>query len=154
NSGMSFDDREALRARLAQLEKQLTAKNQEIEQLKTSVRASEVAETPVAISEFEDTLRRLVQRIAMILQAEKCVIMILDKDSGELVARTPAYGMSDGDVRSLRVKVTEGITGEVFRSERPAIFHDALHDERTVKENVAFLHINNGAIVPIIVEKR
>src|SRR5689334_20921276 len=95
NSSMSFDDLEALRARLAQLEQQLAAKNQEIAQLQKSARASEVAETPVAISEFEDTLKRLVQRIAMILQAEKCVIMVLDKDSGELVARNPAYGMSE-----------------------------------------------------------
>ena len=151
---MSFDDREALRARLAQLEQQVAAKDREIEQLKKTARASEVAETPVAISEFEDTLKRLVQRIAMILQAEKCVIMVLDKDSGELVARNPAYGMSEGDVRSLRVKVTDGIAGEVFRSERPSIFHDALHDPRTVKESVAYLHINNGVVVPIIVEKR
>src|SRR5437016_7513107 len=148
---MSFDDREALRARLAQLERQMAAKNQEIAQLQKSVRASEVAETPVAISEFEDTLKRLVQRIAMILQADKCVIMVLDKDSGELVAQSPAYGMSEGDVRMLRVRVTDGIAGEVFRSERPAIFHDALHDARTLKENVALLHINNGVIVPIIV---
>src|ERR1700737_1385035 len=108
---MTFDDREALRARLSKLEEQLAAKNQEIAQLQKSVRASEVAEPPVAISEFEDPLNPLVQRIAMILQADKCVIMILDKDSGDLVARPPAYGMSDGDVRMLRVKVTEGIAG-------------------------------------------
>jgi signal transduction histidine kinase len=151
---MSLDDREALRARLSQLEEQLAAKNQEIVQLQKNARASEVAETPVAVSEFEDTLKRLVQRIAMILQAEKCAIMIVDKDSGDLVARTPAFGMSETDVHMLRVKVTEGIAGEVFRTERPAIFHDAVSDPRTVKEHVAILHINNGVVVPIVVEKR
>src|SRR5258708_24458618 len=151
---MSFDDREVLRARLAQLEQQIVAKNQEIAQLQKNVRASEVAETPVAVSEFEDTLKRLVQRIAMILQAEKCAIMILDKESGDLVARTPAFGMSDCDVHMLRVKVPEGIAGEVYRSEHPAIFHDAINDPRTINEHVAILHINNGVVVPIVVEKR
>src|SRR5438067_13896183 len=112
NTSMSFDDREALRARLTQLEQQLVAKNQEIAQLQKSVRASEVAETPVAISEFEDTLKRLVQRIAMILQADKCVIMVLDKDSGELVAQSQAYGTSGGDVRMLRVRVTARVAGK------------------------------------------
>src|SRR5258708_2575862 len=151
---MSLDDREALRARLAQLEEQLAAKNQEIAQLQKNVRASEVADTPVAVSEFEDTLKRLVQRIAMILQAEKCAIMILDKESGDLVARTPAFGMSESDVHMLRVKVTEGIAGEVYRTEHPAIFHNAVSDPRTINEHVAILHINNGVVVPIVVEKR
>src|SRR5262245_42874909 len=151
---MSFDEREELRARLSHLEQELAAKNQEIARLQRGLKASEVTETPVAISEFEDTLKRLVQRIAMILQAEKCVIMILDKESGDLVGRTPAYGMSDADIKMLRVKVTHGVAGEVYRTERPAIFHDAVGDPRTVKENVALLHIKNGVSVPLIVEKR
>ncbi len=151
---MSFDEREELRARLSQLEQELAAKNQEIARLQRGLKASEVTETPVALSEFEDTLKRLVQRIAMILQAEKCVIMILDKESGDLVGRSPAYGMSDSDIKVLRVKVNHGIAGEVYRTERPAIFHDAVNDPRTVKENVAYLHIRNGVTVPLVVEKR
>src|SRR2546423_11624955 len=91
---MTFDDREALQARISQLERELAVKNQEITQLR---KTSEGVDTPVALNEFEDTLRRLVQRIAMILQAEKCVILILDKDSGDLVARAPAYGMTEAD---------------------------------------------------------
>jgi len=172
---MSFDDLASLQARLAQLERNIAArnaeiarlqvrvaqleqdiaaKNEEIARLQRGLKASEVAEPPVGVTEFQDTLKRLVQRIAMILQAEKCVIMILDRETGELVARPPAFGMGDNDVRMLRVRVTEGIAGEVFRTEKPAVFNDALHDPRTVKENVALLHIRNGVTVPLVVERR
>ncbi len=151
---MTFDDREALRLRISQLEQELANRNQEIARLQRGIKASEVTETQVGITEFEDTLKRLVQRVSMILQAEKCVIMILDKEKGELVGRAPAFGMSENDLHMLRVKSNSGLVGEVFRTERPAIFHDAVNDPRTIKENVALLHIRNGVIVPLIVEKR
>src|SRR5207253_2588267 len=107
-------------------------------------KASEVADAPVAISEFEDTLKRLVQRVAMILQAEKCAILTRDKDTGDLIARSPAFGISDDDIKQFRVKADQGIVGQVFRSEQPAIFHDAASDPRTVKELGQKLRIQNG----------
>src|SRR5438552_18834622 len=151
---MTQDDRGDLRARTSQLEKQLAAANQKIAQLQRDRTASEVADGAVGITEFEDTLKRLVQRVAMILQAEKCAIMIRDRESGELIARNPAFGMTDADVQSLRIKIDEGVAGDVFRTEEPAIFHDALNDPRTVKSHVGRLNIRNGVVVPLVVEKR
>lgn len=154
-------DNDGLRSRVGELQQELASKNhdialktEEIARLQRGLRASEVAEAPVSLSEFEDTLKRLVQRVAMILQAEKCAIMVLDRESGELVGRNPAYGISDADIKVFRVKITAGVTGEVYRTEHPIIFHDAVSDPRTVKENVAFLHIKNGVVVPLTVERR
>jgi len=151
---MTHDTLAALQARVQQLEKELAAARAEIIRLQQGIKASEVTEGQISITEFEETLKRLVNRVAMILQAEKCVIMILDKESGELVARAPAYGISADDLRLLRVKVAEGVVGEVFRTERPAIVSDALHDPRTAPENLARLNIRNGVIVPLVVERR
>ncbi len=151
---MSQSDINALQARVSELERELAVKRGEILRLQQGIKASEVTEGQISITEFEETLKRLVQRVAMILQAEKCVIMILDKETGELVARAPAYGISANDLKMLRVKVTQGVAGEVFRSERPAIIVDAVRDPRTVKENVALLHIRNGVTVPLVVERR
>src|SRR5437763_12117726 len=139
------DETESLREQITQLEREVAAKNQEITQLR---RTTEVAETPVALNEFEDTLKRLVQRIAMILQAEKCAVMILDKETGELVAKGPAFGMTDRDIRMLRVRTSHGIAGEVFRSETPVIFNDASSDPRALRDHVEQLKIRNGVIVP------
>jgi two-component system phosphate regulon sensor histidine kinase PhoR len=144
----------SIRERLQAREAEVATKNQEIARLQRAQKAAEVGEPPVGVTEFEDTLRRLVQRVAMILQAEKCAIMIVDRDSGELIGRPPAYGIGEGDLQYLRSKVDEGVSGEVFRTEKPIIVHDAASDERTVNENVAYLHIRNGVYVPLIVERR
>src|SRR5579862_7684053 len=110
---------EALRARSETLRHELVAeqrKSAELDRARAGVAAVEVAELPSAISEFEETLRRLVQRTAMFVQAEKCVIMVLDRDTGDLIARSPAWGMSEDDVHGFRVHPDQGVSGAVFRS--------------------------------------
>ncbi|MCL5283202.1 MAG: ATP-binding protein [Armatimonadetes bacterium] len=151
---MNDENTQNLRTRIAQLEAELAEKNRMVARLERDSRAAEMTEAPIAVSEFEETLKRMVQRIAMILQAEKCVIMILDKESGEPSSRTSSYGMSDKELKLFRVPITQGIAGEVFRTGNPAIFHDALSDPRTIKENVALLHIRNGVAVPLVIEHR
>src|SRR5687767_14847787 len=151
---MSFDDAEALRARIAQLETELRAKTEEIERLQRAQRAAEAAEGAVAVGEYEDTLKRLVQRIAMILQAEKCAILIRERDTGDLVGQTPAFGIQEEDLRAFRVKAGQGVAGEVFRSESPTIIEDAVNDPRAVKSIMQRLRIRNGVVVPLVVEKR
>ncbi len=124
-------------------------------ELESKVRsASESAEPPAPITELEETLKRLVMRIAMILQAEKCVFMLFDRDESCLVATRPALGLTEEEVRRFRVPVDQGISGQVFRESKPEILYDAINDPRTLKENVALLNIRNGCCVPLIVEKR
>ncbi|MBS1713278.1 MAG: GAF domain-containing protein [Armatimonadetes bacterium] len=106
------------------------------------------------IQEGDITLRRLVQRVAMILQAEKIVIMFYDRESGELIAIPPAYGVEDSKLELFKVRATQGVSGEVFRSGEPQIFHDATTDARTKKDMVAIMHVQNGISVPLIIEKR
>ncbi len=107
-----------------------------------------------SIQEGDMTLRRLVQRIAMILQAEKIVIMFYETETGELMAIPPAYGVDDERLSHFRVRATQGISGEVFRDGTPAIFHDATGDQRTRKDLVSLLHVHNGITVPLVIEKR
>ncbi len=106
------------------------------------------------LSEADATLRRLVQRIAMILQAEKVAIMFYDREGGELVGIPPAFGIDEEHLRVFRIRATEGISGEVFRESMPIIFQDAVHDARTAKENFGLLGVNNGVTVPLVIEKR
>src|SRR5438132_14419469 len=94
--------------RYKKLEQELASARQEIARLQRANKASEVAETPVGPAEFEETLKRLVQRVAMILQAEKCAIMILDKENNALVAKNPAFGFHENDILSLRFDADKG----------------------------------------------
>jgi len=106
------------------------------------------------IQEGDVTLRRLVQRIAMILQAEKIVIMFFDRERGELLAIPPAFGVEEDRLDLFRVRATHGVSGQVFREGEPVIFHDATSDPRTKKDMVSLMHVHNGITVPLVIEKR
>jgi len=102
----------------------------------------------------DQTLRRLVQRIAMILQAEKIVIMFYDRERAELIGIEPGFGVDEDRLPMFRVRATQGISGEVFREGNPVIFHDATTDPRTKKDPFGILNVLNGITVPLVIEKR
>ncbi len=139
-------------ARIKQLEEQALNKQSAIPSAPRPSVESGVDVTP--ISESDATLRRLVQRIAMILQAEKIVIMFYDREKGELIGIPPAYGVDEAQLNIFRVRATQGISGQVFRDSEPAIFHDAASDPRTQKDPFGLLHVQNGVSVPLVIEKR
>lgn len=155
-------DAKSLRSRIDELEKLLSEKEiavsaleQANKRLEDRIKESE-SQGPGATSltELEEMIKRLMVRTSMLLQGEKCVFMLYDEDDGELVAAKPALGFNDAEIKAFRVPATSGISGEVFREQKPVILYDAVNDPRTIRENVALLKINNGVCVPLIVEKR
>lgn len=106
------------------------------------------------INEADATLRRLVQRISMILQSEKIVIMFHDREAGDLHGIPPAFGVDEDRLAMFRVRATQGISGMVFREMEPAIFHDVNTDPRCKQDPFGILNVHNGITVPLIIEKR
>jgi signal transduction histidine kinase len=139
--------REALREELQQLRAR-------VRQLERELSDMEYPSVPTSRPALEKTLDHLLQKVTMILRAEKCCIMVYDSESNELAAQLPAVGLNEEQVRAFHVRASEGISGEVFRTREPQIFHDAVTDPRTVKENVAVLGVNSGATVPLIHERK
>ncbi len=153
---MATDEISSLKQKIHQLECELAEqkqKNSDMERAKTSA-AADVGELPIAVNEFEETLRRLVQRTAMIVQAEKCVIMVRDRETGDFFARSPAFGMTEDEVSRFRVPLQSGVSGEVYRTGTPTIFHDAELNALAQEEHLPDLRVRNGVTVPLIVEKR
>lgn len=138
---------------LKSLLRQANERIKELEERSASVRSEPQMEV-APISEADVTLRRLVQRIAMILQAEKIAIMFYDREKGELIGIPPSYGVDEERLNMFRVQAIHGISGEVFRLGEPVIFHNATTDPRAQKEPFALLHVSNGITVPLIIEKR
>src|SRR5579875_448427 len=98
---------------------------------------SEVATSP-SLAEFEETLKRLVDRIAKILQAEKCVFLLHDPVAGTLYATHPALGFSREQLLHLERPIAEdGLSADVFRTNAPVILYDAAHDPRAAAEGLA-----------------
>lgn len=152
---VAMEDIEELRRKLQSLETELKGvkeRNTELEGAKTVPGA--VEETVIPVSEFEETLRRLVQRTAMIVQAEKCVIMVRDRETDDLVARSPAFGLTDAEVLTYRVPIEGSLGGQVFTSGTPAIFQQTEEAPERTKALLHNLRIRNGVTVPLIVDRR
>lgn len=146
---------EELEKFLAEKELAVSALEQANKRLEDRIKESE-SQGPGAtsLSELEEMIKRLMVRTSMLLQGEKCVFMLYDEDDRELIAAKPALGFNDAEIKAFRVSASKGISGEVFRDQKPVILYDALNDPRTIPENVALLKITNGVCVPLIVEKR
>lgn len=146
---------ETYQRQLNEKEIAISALEQATKRLEERVKEAETAATgPAAPTELEETLNRLVRKIAQIMQAEKCVMMLYDEEDGELHASKPAVGLTEEEIRRFHVSATHGVSGEVFREQKPIILYDAVNDPRTVKENVGLLKISNGVSAPLILEKR
>ena len=155
-------DAKSLQAKIEGLEKLLSEKDiavaaleQANKRLEDRLKDSEQqAAGPSSLTELEEMIKRLMAKTCMMLQGEKAVFMLYDEDDGELIAAKPALGFTDQEVKAFRVPAAHGISGEVFRDQKPIILYDAVTDTRTVRENVALLKISNGLCVPLVVEKR
>ena len=153
--GPAKQDEEIL-AELERLRRQIAALEEAKRQLEAELQdTSASAPAPITTSaELEATLRWFLRRVGMILQTEKAVLMLYDQETGELVAQSPALGLSKDEVEIFRVRATQGISGQVFREGRPIITDDAMTDPRTVKENVALLNMRNALTVPLAIERK
>jgi two-component system phosphate regulon sensor histidine kinase PhoR len=147
---------EEIQAELDRLRSQIAELQEAKRQLESELKETSTgAPAPITTSaELEATLRWFLRRVGMILQAEKAVLMLYEPETGELVAQSPALGLTQDEVEIFRVRATQGVSGQVFREGRPIITDDATSDPRTVKENVALLNIRNALTVPLIVERK
>lgn len=113
------------------------------------------AATAPSLAEFNETLKRLVDRIAKILQAEKCVFLLHDPQEGTLYATEPAQGFSARDLEALTQRVSEGgFSAEVFRTNTPVVLYDAAHDPRAHADRLSEHGVRNAVSVPLVVQKR
>ncbi|HEX9997309.1 MAG TPA: ATP-binding protein [Abditibacterium sp.] len=105
-------------------------------------------------AELEETLKRLMRRVSMLVQAEKCVFLLHDRERQELVARPPALGFSREQLRALRVPLDEGIAARAFREGEPVVVDDASILQSIDKPWVTALDARNLIAYPLVLERR
>jgi two-component system phosphate regulon sensor histidine kinase PhoR len=119
--------------------------------------ATTMAEVPAVVvtqPELRQTLSRLIKKVAMIVQAEKVMLMLYQAEPGELTVLQPALGVSEELAAQLSLKPDEGVSGLVFSANKPIVYNDALADERTDKDKISLLRIRNGVCVPLAIQQR
>lgn len=116
-----------------------------------------MAEMPAIVitrPELRQTLGRLISKVAMIVQAEKVLILLYQAESRELTILPPALGITEQQANQLVIKLDEGITGLVYRTGEPQLYADALNDPHALPEVVSLLRIRNGICVPLAIKER
>ena len=107
-----------------------------------------------SVAELEQTLQRLVRRIAMLIQAEMCVFLLHDRERNQLVARPPALGLTPEQIKALRLPLGHGLTGAVFASGEPSCIQDASQNGAIDPTWVERLEMRNVLSHPLVMERR
>jgi len=76
--------------------------------------------------ELEQLLSELLLRVRDILEADTCAVLMLDRDTDELVARA-AIGIEEEVEQGVRIPVGKGFAGRVAASKEPVILPDVDH---------------------------
>lgn len=124
------------------------------DELETASTMAEVPSVVVTRPELRNTLGRLVKKVAMIIQAEKVLLLIHQPETNQLSPLPPALGVTADQVDQLSISTDDGISGWVFKQRESVVYNDALNDERTSKHLVSLLAVRNGITVPLIIKQR
>lgn len=124
------------------------------DELETASTMAEVPSVVVTRPELRNTLGRLVKKVAMIIQAEKVLLMIHQPETNLLAPLPPALGVTAEQTDQLNVGIEDGISGWVFQNREAVVYNDALNDPRTLKNLVSLLAVRNGITVPLVIKQR
>jgi PAS domain S-box-containing protein len=92
----------------------------------------------------------LTRKIARLLDAEMCVILLVDERERAIVAQLPAYGIDDEHIPLLRASVDEkSIATQVLKSAEAYLTNDAASDALISQAAAALLGIKNMLAVPL-----
>ena len=85
-----------------------------------------VMDAALAHLELEELLAVLLPRIRSILEADTCAVLLLDRETNELVARA-AVGLEEEVEQGVRIPVGRGFAGRVAADRKPVILDDVDH---------------------------
>jgi len=119
--------------------------------------ATTIAEVPTVVvtqPELRNTLARLVNKVAMIVQTEKVMIMLHQPEADCLTVLPPALGITEEQASQLTVQADEGISGWVFHHGEAVVNNEALNHPLIIKEQAALLRVSNSICVPLVIKQR
>lgn len=105
-------------------------------------------------AELEQTLQRLMRRVSMLVQAEKCVFLLHDRERDELVARPPAVGFSREQLRSFRLSRAEGVAARAFSQGEPIVVDETSSLSGTDQAWARRIDARNLIAYPLVLERR
>jgi signal transduction histidine kinase/putative methionine-R-sulfoxide reductase with GAF domain len=111
----------------------------------------EVAKTMSAVLDLDSLLMMVVRLAAEQCYARKCTLMLLDKDTKELVIKN-AVGVDESVFLGLRVKLGKGIAGQVAETGQPILVRDIEKDPRFHRKSKKKYQTKSFLSVPLLVK--
>lgn len=87
-----------------------------------------ISQTIMSVSDRQVALQQLVTAVRDILNAEKVMFLLYDKSSEQLVAQSPAAGITDEELNQTRVPRGEGVSWHVFTSGQSYLSRETKND--------------------------
>ncbi|MGZ4334171.1 MAG: GAF domain-containing sensor histidine kinase [Gaiellaceae bacterium] len=111
-----------------------------------------ITDAALAYLEVDELLEVLLPRIRDVLAADTCAVLLLDEDTGELVARA-AVGIQEEVDRGVRIPLGKGFAGRVAAFRHPVIIDD-IDQADIVNSILREKQIKSLLGVPLIVRDR
>jgi putative nucleotidyltransferase with HDIG domain len=110
----------------------------------------EVAQVISEMSNVSSALGQIVERVAVILNVEKCWFMFYDERTGELKAHRQAIGAVDEQLEALRFMLgAPGVSTAVFRTSHPFYSNEAERENSVQAEFKNIFNLRNIMAVPL-----
>jgi PAS domain S-box-containing protein len=100
-----------------------------------------------------ETLARILNRTASLLQARGCGVFLWDRDKNTLSAMKPFSGMEDARLAQLEFPVGNSVMGAAVLQDRPVLLEDTGNghvDAQILRQ----FNIQNAVTVPLALERR
>ena len=110
----------------------------------------EVSKTLTSSLELGDILKKIMEKVKEMTQAEAWTVLLVDQETGELVFEKTSAKQKK-DIQKLRLKMGEGIAGWVAREGIPLVVPDVSSDERFIGKIDKAIHFKTKSLmcVPI-----
>jgi phosphoserine phosphatase RsbU/P len=113
-----------------------------------------VTSAALAYLDLDDLLAELLDRTTEILDADTAAILLLEEDSGALVARA-AKGLEEEVERGFKLSVGAGFAGRIAESRQPVVIEDLDNSPiEVVNPLIRKKGVRSLLGVPLIVERR
>jgi signal transduction histidine kinase/putative methionine-R-sulfoxide reductase with GAF domain len=110
-----------------------------------------IAKTMSAVLDLDSLLTMVVRLAAEQCDARKCTLMLLDKESKELVIKN-GVGVDEAAFIGLRVKLGKGIAGQVAETGQPILVRDIEKDPRFRRKSKKKYQTKSFLSVPLLVK--
>lgn len=104
-----------------------------------------------SIRKFDQLIDFIVKKAAEILEAQRCSLMLYDKQTHELCIRG-AIGLNDEIIKKTRIKIGEGIAGKVAKEGVPLLVRNIEYETPFMRHNREGYHSRSFLSAPIKIE--